>query len=67
MATMHSIRSAKKPVEVSNPAAKVGAAQVFGRQALPSRPVAPEAMGPDKDAVLKQKKMGAAEVFGRRR
>jgi hypothetical protein len=55
----------KKPIAA--PPAKVGAAQVFGRPALPQRPVAPEAMGPDKDAQLKKKKMGAAEVFGRRR
>jgi|GEM_PF-6746556 len=46
---------------------KVGAAQVFSRPKLPQRPVAPESMGPDKDAELKKKKMGASEIFGRRR
>lgn len=67
MAFKHPMKQVKKPAVAQNPAGKVGAAQIFGRQPLPARPVAPEAMGPDKDAAIKQKKMGAAEVFGRRR
>lgn len=46
---------------------KVGAAQIFTRSKLPKRPAAPESAGPDKDAEQKKKKMGASEIFGRRR
>jgi hypothetical protein len=58
-------------MQIVNPAknagGKVGAAHVFARAKLPQRPVAPESMGPDKDAEAKKRKMGAAEIFGRRR
>ena len=71
MAFKAPMKLVKRPVEAKNPAAvapavqqKVGAAQVFARQ--PPRPVAPEAMGPDKDEAMKKKKMGAAEIFGTR-
>jgi hypothetical protein len=62
----------KQPMRLVKPPqthtdAKVGAAQVFGRGQLPQRPIAPESAGPDKDAQIKKKKMGAAEVFGPRR
>ncbi|HEV2709154.1 MAG TPA: hypothetical protein VGU67_02975 [Edaphobacter sp.] len=53
---------ATKTVEVG----KLCAQHVFGRGKLPARTAAPESSGPDKDAAIKQK-MGASEIFGRRR
>lgn len=60
--------AAGQPAQQSPTQPKVGAAQVFGRQALPASPTAPDSTSPDKDDdETKQKKTGAAEIFGRRR